>query len=156
MKMLNSPKGAIGLLIILFAAIAFANAVEKPPEIALKPDIVLKNLRIDRISSTPTADNVQITVTVINAVRGTSTGPFKVKVEWTENPTIGFTLLGTSGISNLTNDPSSIVVRNETRTFNHTVPKGKAYKYLATADYMNQVSEANESNNANSAGYVAT
>ena len=155
MKMLNGPKIAVGLLVILFTAIASVNAAEKPPEIALKPDIVIKDLRIDRISSTPTADNVRITVTVINTVSGTSTGPFKIKVEWTENPTAGYTTLGTSGVSNLINDPSSIAVRSETRTFDHTVPKGKAYKYLATADFMNQVLEADESNNINSAGYVA-
>lgn len=152
------PKGlmrAIGLLAVIFFVISFVNAAEKPPEIAKKPDIVIKDLKIDRISSTATEDNVRITVSVINTGSGTSTGPFKIRVEWTEDPTAGFTLLGTSGVSNIINDPSSIAVRGETRSFDHAVPKGKAYKYRATADYLNQVSEANESNNVISGGYVA-
>ncbi len=146
---------AIVLLAVVFLVISFVDAAEKPPGIAKKPDIVIKDLKIDRISSTATEDNVRITVSVINTVSGTSTGTFKIKVEWTEDPTAGFTLLGTSGVSNLVNDPSSIAVRGETRSFDHTVPKGKAYKYRATADYLNQVSEANESNNVISGGYVA-
>jgi hypothetical protein len=144
-----------GLLAFFLVAVAVANAAEKPPGVALKPDISITDMKIERISSTPTEDNVRISVTVINPVRGTSTGPFKIKVEWTENPSAGFTLLGTSGVANLVNDPSSIAVRGETRTFDHVVPKGKSYKYRATADYMSQVAESNEANNVNSAGYVA-
>jgi hypothetical protein len=144
-----------GLLAFFLVAVAVANAAEKPPGVALKPDITITDMKIERISSTPTEDNVRISVTVMNPVRGTSTGPFKIKVEWTENPSAGFTLLGTSGVSNLVNDPSSIAVRGETRTFDHVVPKGKSYKYRATADYMSQVAESNEANNVNSGGYVA-
>ncbi len=151
----------IGYLIILVcmflipAAAGLTNAAGKPPAVAIKPDIVITDLSIDRTGVTPAGDEVLVSVTVRNPVSGTSTGPFKIKVEWTEDPTAGFTLLGTSGVSNLANDPSMASVRGETRTFEHVVPSGKAYKYRVTADYMNQVAEANEDNNVESAGYVA-
>lgn len=145
---------ALGLLMVLVAS-GVVQAAEKPPTIAVKPDIIISNMQVDRVSTTPTSDNVRITVTVINTAPGTSTGPFKIKLEWTENPTVGFTLVGTSGVANLANDPSMAAVRGETRTFDHTVPKGEAYKYRATADFMNQVDEANEGNNINNVGYVA-
>jgi len=151
----------IGYLIILTciflisAAAGLMAAAEKPPAVAIKPDIVIMDLSIGRTGATPAGNEVLVSVTVRNAVPGTSTGPFKIKVEWTEDPTAGFTLLGTSGVSNLINDPSMAAIRGETRTFEHVVPSGKAYKYRVTADYMNQVAEANEANNVNSAGYVA-
>ncbi len=151
----------IGCLIILLcmflipAAAGLIDAAGKPPAVAVKPDIAIMDLSIDRTGVTPAGNEVLVSVTVRNAVPGTSTGPFKIKVEWTEDPTAGFTLLGTSGVSNLINDPSMASVSGETRTFEHVVPSGKAYKYRVTADYMNQVAEANEANNVESAGYVA-
>ena len=155
MKITNRRLAVFCLLAILFA-VGLACAAEKPPAIAIKPDIMIKDVKIDRISSTPTGHNVRISVTVFNIVPRTSTGPFKIQVEWTENPTAGRTLLNTGGIANLSNDPSAVAVKGQTITFDHFVPNGKAYKYIATADFMNQVDEANESNNVESAGYVAS
>jgi hypothetical protein len=127
-----------------------------PSKKLVKPDIIIKNIQIDHVSSTSEGHNVRISVTVFNTFPGTSTGPFKIKVEWTENPTMDrLTPLGTAGITNLYNDPSVAAVHGETRTFEHFVPMGKAYKYIATADYMSQVDEADESNNVNAGGYVA-
>jgi CARDB len=154
MRKINCLIALAGLLMILAAA-GLANAAEKPPVAAVKPDIIIKDLSIDQTGSTPAGNKVLVSVTVLNAAPGTSTGPFKIKVEWTEDPTAGFTMLGTSGVSNLVNDPSAIAVRGETRTFEHVVPNGKAYKYRVTADFMDQVAEANEANNVDSAGYVA-
>jgi hypothetical protein len=142
-------------ILIMLAAIGLADAAGKPPVIAVKPDIIIKDMSIDRTGATPAGNEVLISVTVLNSAPGTSTGPFKIMVEWTEDPTAGFNLLGTSGVSNLINDPSAVAVRGETRTFEHVVPSGKAYKYRVTADYMGQVAEANEANNVASAGYVA-
>ncbi len=146
---------ALAGLLMIMAAVGFADAAKDPPAVAVKPDIVIQDFSIDRIEDTPTGDRVLVSVTVLNPVSGTGTGPFKIKVEWTENPDAGFTLLGTSGVSSLANDPSAAAVRGETRTFEHSVPNGKAYKYRVTADYMNQVAESNEANNVNSAGYVS-
>ncbi len=142
-------------MFLIPAAAGLIDAAGKPPAVAVKPDIAIMDLSIDRTGVTPAGNEVLVSVTVRNAVPGTSTGPFKIKVEWTEDPTAGFTLLGTSGVSNLINDPSMASVSGETRTFEHVVPSGKAYKYRVTADYMNQVAEANEANNVESAGYVA-
>jgi hypothetical protein len=145
--------------IILFVAVLLILAgvghSAKAPgtAIKLKPDITIK-LVVDCTGATPAGDNVNVSVTVMNPVRGTSTGPFKIKVEWTEDPTAGFTLLGTSGVANLVNDPSLVAVRGETRIFPHFVPAGKSYKYRATADFLNQVDEASEINNVTSAGFV--
>jgi len=140
---------------MMLAATGPMDAAEKPPAVAVKPDIIIKDLSIDRTGTTAGGNEVLISVTVLNGAPGTSTGPFKIKVEWTEDPTASFTMLGTSGVSNLINDPSAVAVRGETRTFEHVVPNGKAYKYRVTADYMDQVAEANEANNVASAGYVA-
>ncbi len=142
-------------LLTISVIVGPTDAAKKPPVVAVKPDIIITDLSIDRIDVTPAGDKVLVSVTVLNGVSGTSTGPFKIMVEWTENPAAGFTLLGTAGVSNLINDPSMAAVHGETRTFEHIVPKGKAYKYRATADSMNQVAEANEANNVDSAGYAA-
>ncbi len=149
---------AVGLAIFLAVA-ALADAAKAPgsPEATkIKPDIVVSDIKITRTGITPSGHDIQINVTVVNRVRDTSTGPFKVKVEWTENPATGFNLLGTGGVTNLAYDSSSAVVHNgKTLSFNHIVPAGKSYKYRVTADYMGQVDEADETNNVSSAGYSA-
>ncbi len=150
---------AVGLAIILAAAVMAdaAKAPDSPEAIKIKPDIVVRDIKITRTSVTTAGHNVQINVTVANIIRDTSTGPFKVKVEWTENPRDGYNLLSTGGVANLAYDSASAVVRNgKTLTFDHMVPTGKGYKYRITADYLNQVDEANETNNVDNAGYVAT
>lgn len=148
----------LGVLAVIIAA-AFADAAKAPisgEAVKLKPDVVIKNVNITRMSTVPEGDNIRINVTVANMVQGTSTGPFKVKVEWTENPATGFNFLAAGGVANLANNPASVVTyQTKTLTFNHLVPTGKAYKYRITADYMNQVDEANEANNVTTAGYVA-
>ncbi len=134
-----------------------AKAPDSPDVVKLKPDIVISDVKINLVSSIPTGKNVQINVTVVNKIQNTATGPFKVKVEWTENPTAGFNLLGIGGITNLAYDSASAVVQNaKTLSFNHQVPNGKSYKYRVTADYLNQVDEVNEANNVSSAGYTAS
>jgi hypothetical protein len=134
-----------------------AKAPDSPDSVKLKPDIIISDVKVNLISAVPTGNNVQINVTVVNKIRDTATGPFKVKVEWTEDPTTGFNLLGTGGITNLAYDSASAVVQNaKTLSFNHQVPTGKSYKYRVTADYLNQVDEANETNNVASAGYTTS
>lgn len=149
---------AAGLAIFLAVA-AIADAAKAPgsPEATkIKPDIVVSDIKIARMSTTSAGHDIQINVTVVNRVRDSSTGPFKVKVEWTENPAMGFNLLGTGGVANLAYDSSSAAVHNgKTLSFNQVVPVGKSYKYRVTADYMGQVDEADETNNVNSAGYSA-
>lgn len=150
---------SVGILTIILASVFLASAAkapDSPDAVKIKPDIVVRDVSIARSGVTPMGHNVQISVTVANLVESTSTGPFKVKVEWTEDPTTGFTLLGTGGVTNLANNPaSSVALQSKTLSFDQLVPAGKSYKYRVTADYMNQVEERDESNNVYSAGYNA-
>lgn len=132
-----------------------AKAPGSPDAVKIKPDVVISDLKINRISVVPTGHNVQINVTVVNPVRNTATGPFKVKVEWTNNPTRGYNLLGSGGVTTLDYDLASAIIKNrKTLSFNHLVPMGESYKYRVTADYLNQVNEADETNNVTNAGYT--
>ncbi len=159
MKKSNFLHFAVCIAVVMaFAVLAeAAKAPGSPGATLLKPDIAISDVKITRMSVVPAGDNVQINVTVVNKIRGTSTGPFKVKVEWTEDPTVGFNLVGTGGVVNLAYDSASVVVQNsKTLIFYHLVPAGKSYKYRVTADYLNQVDEANEANNVTSVGYIAS
>jgi hypothetical protein len=156
MKTMRNLLVVAGLLAVLLASAAAVStgAGEKPPSVALKPDIKISDVKVERISSTASGDNVRVTVILLNGVPNTNTGPFKVKVEWNDKPFAALTLLGTSGVTNLANDPS-MAATGISRTFEHTVSKGKTCTYRATADYMNQVDEANESNNVENEWYTA-
>ncbi len=132
-----------------------AKAPYSPDLVKIKPDIIISDMKINRISVVPAGHNVQINVTLVNPIRNTATGPFKVKVEWTDNPTIGYNLLGNGGVTNLEYNLASAVIKNrKTLSFNHLVPTGDSYKYRVTADYLDQVDEADETNNVASAGYT--
>jgi hypothetical protein len=151
------------LHITVFMAIVMTSAVlveaakapNSPDAVKIKPDVVISDIKISRINVVPAGHNVQINVTVANPIRNTATGPFKVKVEWTNNPTRGYNLLGSGGVTTLEYDLASAVIKNrKTLSFNHQVPMGESYKYRVTADYLNQVDEADETNNVANAGYT--
>ena len=146
----------IAVLMASAAMVEAAKAPDTPDSVKIKPDIKISDLKINRISVEPAGHNVQVEVTVVNSVRDTATGPFKVKVEWTEDPTRGFNLLASGGVASLDYNSASVAVNNrKTLIFNHQVPTGRSYKYRVTADYLNQVDEADETNNLASAGYTA-
>jgi len=145
----------IAVLMASAALVEAAKAPGTPDSVKNKPDIKIGDLKVNRISVNPAGHNVQIEVTVVNPVRDTATGPFKVKVEWTEDPTSGFNLLASGGVASLDYNSASVAANNQkTLTFNHQVPTGRSYKYRVTADYLNQVDEADETNNLASAGYT--
>jgi hypothetical protein len=143
---------------IVMSPVAIVEAAKAPAStdsVKIKPDIAISDLKINRISVVPSGHNVLVNVTVINPVRNTATGPFKVKVEWTSDPTRGYNLLGTGGVTGLNYDMTSAAIKNKkTLSFTHQVPTGESYKYRVTADYLNQVDEADETNNVSSAGYT--
>lgn len=137
------------------ALVEAAKAPASTDSVKIKPDIAISDLKINRVSVVPSGHNVLINVTLINPVRNTATGPFKVKVEWTNDPIRGYNLLGTGGVTGLNYDMASMVIKNKkTLSFSHRVPTGESYKYRVTADYLNQVDEADETNNISSAGYT--
>jgi hypothetical protein len=146
----------IALLMTSAALVEAAKAPGSPDSVKIKPDIQISDLKINRISVVPAGHNVQIEVTVVNPVKNTGTGPFKVQVEWTADPSRGFNFLASGGVASLDYNSASVTANNrKTLTFNHQVPTGQSYKYRVTADYLNQVDEADESNNIASAGYIA-
>jgi len=63
--------------------------------------------------------------------------------------------LASGGVASLDYNSASVTINNrKVLTFNHQVPTGQSYKYRVTADYLNQVDEADETNNLASAGYT--
>ncbi|OPY50797.1 MAG: hypothetical protein A4E49_02589 [Methanosaeta sp. PtaU1.Bin112] len=148
----------MAIMAMVMSPLAVVEAAKAPAStdaVRIKPDIAISDLKINRVSVVPSGHNVQINVTVINPVRNTATGPFKVKVEWTSDPTRGYNLLATGGVTGLNYDIASAVIKNrKTLSFSHQVPTGESYKYRVTADYLNQVDEADETNNLSSAGYT--
>jgi hypothetical protein len=148
----------MAIVALVMSPVALVEAAKAPAStnaVKIKPDIAISDLKINRISVVPSGHNVQIDVTVINPVRNTATGPFKVMVEWTSDPTRGYNLLGIGGVTGLNYDMASAVIKNrKTLSFSHQVPTGESYKYRVTADYLNQVDEADETNNVSSAGYT--
>jgi len=145
----------VAIVITSAVLVEAAKAPNSPDVVKIKPDVIISDLKINRISVVPAGHNVQINVTVVNPVRNTATGPFKVKVEWTNDPTRGYNLLGSGGVTTLDYDLASAVIKNrKTLSFNHQVPTGESYKYRVTADYLNLVDEANETNNVAAAGYT--
>lgn len=161
--------------IIITAGVAYAAkspiSANDASSTKLKSDIVISNVQITRVDGTSELDNVRIAATITNTVRGTSTGPFKVRVdwraiprtapEWSDDPDfladIPWNYLNSAGVQNLINDPSRRSMPSVTLYFDHVVPleqlESNRYVYLVTADYMNQVDEAKEHNNASGECY---
>lgn len=163
------------IAIIITAGVVYAAKSPTPPKdvpsTKLKPDIIISNIQITRVDGTSELDNVRIAATITNTVRGTSTGPFKVRVdwraiprtapEWSDDPDfladIPWNYLNSGEVENLINDPSRKSMPSVTLYFDHVVPleqlESNRYIYLVTADCMNQVDEAKEYNNASGEYY---
>ena len=130
-------------------------------QVYLMPDLVVEKITIKKVSSDAKRHTVKIYVTVKNNGGPTSRsltaegrarscgGASKALVEWTENPTKGFNYLCESGIPALTGGTC------QTFFCTDTIPTGNDRKYRATADHLNWISESNEGNNVNAAGYMA-
>ncbi len=147
----------IAVLLLPFGLTAQAKGPgKKPGMVKLKPDIVIHNLTVAKVAENPDGSHrVKITVVLRNSSTFTNcTGPFKVLVEWTQDPTAGFTYLREAGVAKLCFDTASIVpAKPVTLFFEDVVPARQFKKYRVTADHLNQVDESNETNNVNSIGY---
>lgn len=168
------------MVVFCFAFAALAADMKKiePTELALKKkaDLIVDTITIKKIAQdpaivrpgTPTKVKykVEIKVTVKNKAVGPTAastadsltaegrrlatrGAFKVLLEWSDNPPAGFNYLSEGGVTVLAPGAST------TLTFEQWVPKGTARKYRATADHLGWIAEWDETNNVNSAGYVA-
>lgn len=167
-------------LIAFIAAVGVACAIGSPissneaQSTKLKPDIDIVNAIVTRVDGTSESDNIRIAVTITNTAKGTSTGPFNVRVGWREIPrsvpqwitdpevleelaAIPWNYLSSARVENLINNPSKKSFPTTTLYFYQTVPleelEENRYVYNITADYLNQVDEAKEVNNVQSASY---
>jgi CARDB len=149
---------ALFSVLVLLIAAAGAGIQQGPggKEVKVKPDIIITELSIVPPTVTPVeAYNIRVKVTVSNPNKGSATGPFKVLCEWTENPTAGYTRLGEAGVADLVNSPALAAAPVKTLYFDHSVPRGKSYKYRVTADSTSMVVETDETNNIKSIGFTA-
>ena len=168
------------LVIFCFACVALAEDIKKiqPVDMALKKkaDLIVENITIKKVAQdpaivrpgTPTKIKykVEIKVTVKNKAVGPTAastadsltaegrrlatrGAFKVLLEWSDNPPAGFNYLSEGGVTVLAPGAST------TLTFEQWVAKGVNRKYRATADHLDWIAEWDETNNVNSAGYMA-
>jgi hypothetical protein len=124
-----------------------------------KADLVVEGISVTRTGVADGMHQVRIDVKVKNnggptasskAPGAPGVGEFKVLVEWTADPTSGWTFLCNGGILPLGHGESNTI------TCTDRIPIGKFKKYRATADYTNWIAESNEGNNVNSAGYTTT
>jgi len=150
-------------------AVAAAAAAPAPPGMKVKPDLYVQSFTAAKTGATPVAHQVRLTVRVgIRASTAVSTGPFKILVQYRQalaGPTGrmgrsarkgGWTALPEAGVAGMSYNPTSAKVPLVSRTFDTTVPGGKTYEFRATVDSMNQVDEANETNNGATASYEAS
>ena len=138
------------LIVFCFACVALADQ---------KADLIVEKIEIKKIAQDPAIVRVgtptkvkykvEIKVTVKNKAVGVAAGAFKVLLEWSDNPPAGYNYLSEGGVAALAAGAS------KTLTFEQWVPKGVARKYRATADHLTWIAESDETNNVNSAGYVA-
>jgi hypothetical protein len=142
-------------LILALPGISKARDVKKHAKI--KPDIIIKNFIVVPTVTPDGGDlSLAITVYLYNGRKDTSTGPFYVRVDWTENPTKGWNLIKKKRINNLVNSSSLAKVQVKSFTLYHTIPAGAAYKYRVIADFKNKVDEGpkGETNNVASKAYT--
>lgn len=146
------------ILFVIMSALIFGSPLQKinKKKLELKPDLIISKMVITKTGTTMLGGHkVQIAVTVQNRIRRSCAKNFKVKLEWTENPTAGYTYLNQGGVASLCNSPSSIGLASKTLYFTDTIKAGKFKKYRATADPKPfRVSELDESNNQETAGYT--
>jgi len=163
--------GLCMITIIITAGVVHAakspTSPKDAPSVKLKPDIQITNVQVH----TNDSSNFLITAAVINSVRGTSTGPFEVRLYWRIIPRtapqyssdpdfladIPWNYVNIWRVEGLFSDPSTRSLPSFALRFVHTTPaeqlESDRYIYLLTADEMNQVDEAREDNNRNSNTY---
>jgi hypothetical protein len=160
----NRWRIGIGAATLVCAGLGLAWAKPAPTpatRLMIKIDLSIptNGMKVTKTGVDGTDHQVRIDVTVRATSIGKTkvcSGPFKVKVESTEDPTTdSWTLVGTAGIANMCVGGALAKIPSEKRWFDDTVPAGELRKYRATVDFLDQVDEANETNNVESAGYVA-
>ena len=140
---------AILILIVMtrFGTTA-VQAAQKSVAVKIKPDIVLKEMTITCLGIEASgAHRLQIKAVVSNPVAMSSTGPFKVMVEFGSSGSSIDHILAEENVAGLTNNGASLTSPSATVLFHHIAKPGRAYFYRVTADSLGLVDEANEANN---------
>ena len=75
---------------------------QKPIAVKIKPDIVLKNLVVTRLSGDASGERIRIRAVVFNPVEMTSTGPFQVRIS-VRLPSGLYFRIGEETVAGLTN-----------------------------------------------------
>lgn len=148
------------LLVVMVGAVggyAQKKGTSSGDRVLVKPDLQVHGVTVEKTGETALHNHrVKITVKVRNVCRLKScSGPFKVKIEWTEAASPGYHYLGQAGIRQLCSSPLSVRTSLAIRYFEDTVPVGNTREYKVTADYLGQVVEAREDNNEAVARYEA-
>jgi hypothetical protein len=155
-KVLAGCLGVACLAFFLALSVTAEQATTTTRMMKVLPDLIVKSVKVTKTGETAGGDHeVLIEVVVMNTVPRSSAGASKLKCEFTEDPTIGFTFLAQAGITSLSYGMHLAKAPSKKVTFTHVVPHGKAYKYRLMADYTDLVKECKEDNNYNSAGYNA-
>jgi hypothetical protein len=148
--------GIACLALLLTVSLAAEKTVAGGTAVKILPDLIVKSVKVTKTGETAAGDHqVAIEAVVMNLVPKTSAGASKLKCEFTENPDAGFTYLRDAGVGSLNYSPALIAAPMKKLIFTHVVPRGKAYKYVLTADYTNMVVEGKEDNNVNNGAYSA-
>jgi hypothetical protein len=158
---MNKWQIGIGAATLLVASLGMAWAKPAPSEIGrekIKIDLSIppNGIQVTDLGAVGADRRVRIEVTVRAwaAGAGACSGPFKVKLESTEDPRTGWSLVGTAGVANMCVRLSRVKLPSVKRSFTTTFPSGSAHKLLATVDFLDQVDEAREDNNIYGRGYI--
>ena len=146
----------VGCMVLGITGVSMAKKAPNSSARKINIDLIAKNLKITKTGMVGGANRVSIKATTLATAAGNvCSGPFKIRVDWTTNPTAGWHALGESGIANLCVNSSRAALPAISRSFHDTVPGGEARKYRFTVDFRGDVSETSESNNVKSAGYIS-
>ena len=161
MKIISLFGLCIVVIIIAAGVVCAAKSPINLKEVRLKPDIIINNFQVN----TNDSYDFSVIAAITNSVRGTSTGPFEVILEWRAVPSsapqfssdpdfladIPWNYLSSWRVENLINDPSMTSLPSFKIRFIHRTPtersESERYLYRLTVDATNQVDEANEHNN---------
>ncbi|MBN2346600.1 MAG: hypothetical protein JXO51_09455 [Candidatus Aminicenantes bacterium] len=153
---MKAKKGSLilalfGLIILLGLALA-AEPAKKITAVKIKPDIVLRELKLTRLSGDAAGERIRIRAVVFNPVAMTSTGPFQVRAS-VRLPSGLYFRIGEETVSGLTYTGATAKIPSRTVDFPYDVLPGHTYHFLVTADVPSQVAERSEDNNRQEADY---
>ncbi len=148
----------VALAAFALAAAAAADVARTPVAVAVKPNLRVRSIGVERTGLTPTgAHQVRVTAQVIcSSGVATSVGAVPLVVEYHDADGV-YHRLGDATIARLAcGAGTSARMPIETRSFTDVVASGTVRTYRATADPANAIAESNETDNWSAIPYAAT